>query len=148
MQPAARLEVRSASGNLLFVVTVSETENNPSVTSTGTPAPVSHANVDGNNGHAKPQIGPRIVSQKEITRSDSHPQRTPQNGEALMTDSQKRLLFRLMADQGIEGDKAHERLKKEFQVNSLKEVTKLDASHAIEKFLDNAKGGRPSHAAT
>ena len=65
---------------------------------------------------------------------------------ALMTDSQKRLLFRILADQGIEGDKAHQHLKSIFQVNSLKEVTKLEASRGIEKLLSDAKGHRKRKA--
>jgi len=139
MQPAARLEVRSASGNLLFTVTISETET--------APAHSGQVNLGGNNGQGKPHNGLQLLPQNGDAKSDPHPKTMPSNGEALMTDSQKRLLFRLMADQGLEGDKAHDRLKQEFQVKSLKEVTKPDASRAIEKFLENAKGGRPHHAA-
>jgi len=62
--------------------------------------------------------------------------------EPLMTDAQKRYLFRIMADNGIEGDKAHQQLKELFQVNSLKEVTKLEASRMIERLLEEAKGGK------
>lgn len=66
----------------------------------------------------------------------------PLNHEALMTDAQKRYLFRLLADQGKEGEEAHEHLKnKIFQVSSLKEVTKLEASQAIERLLSEQKGG-------
>jgi hypothetical protein len=65
-----------------------------------------------------------------------------------MTDAQKRLLFRLLADQGVEGDKAHDHLKNLFHVKSLKEVTRPEASRGIEKLLDEAKGGRPSHVTT
>lgn len=62
--------------------------------------------------------------------------------EPLMTDAQKRYLFRILADNGIEGDKAHQQLKELFQVNSLKEVTKLEASRMIERLLEEAKGGK------
>ncbi|MBI1805080.1 MAG: hypothetical protein HY033_10300 [Ignavibacteriae bacterium] len=139
MQPAARLEVRSASGNLLFTVTISETET--------APAQSGQVKLSGNNGQGKPHNGLQLLPQKEDAKPDPHPKHTPTNGEALMTDSQKRLLFRLLADQGIEGEKAHEHLKKQFQVNTLKEVTKLEASRGIEKLLSDAKGGRPFHAA-
>lgn len=61
--------------------------------------------------------------------------------DTLMTFPQKRLLFRLLADQGIEGDQAHEHLKKLFQSSSLKEVTKNEASRVIERLLNEAKGG-------
>jgi hypothetical protein len=58
-----------------------------------------------------------------------------------MTDAQKRYLFRLMADKGIEGDRAHQRLRELFQVDSLKEVSKLEASKMIERLLEEGKGG-------
>ena len=63
------------------------------------------------------------------------------NEEALMTPAQKRYLFRILADQKLEGDKAHEKLKTLFQVDSLKEVSKLEASRMIEALLENNKGG-------
>jgi len=63
------------------------------------------------------------------------------NGEALMTPAQKRYLFRILADQKLEGDKAHEKLKTLFQVDALKEVSKLEASRMIEQLLGNNKGG-------
>lgn len=63
----------------------------------------------------------------------------PKNQDTLMTEAQKRYLFRILADQGKEGEEAHEYLKKIFQVNSLKEVTRLEASQAIERLL--SKGG-------
>ena len=49
-----------------------------------------------------------------------------------MTDAQKRYLFRILAEYGIEGDEAHDKLKDIFQVDSLKEITKLEASKMIE----------------
>lgn len=58
-----------------------------------------------------------------------------------MTDAQKRYLFRILADRGIEGDKAHQCLKEMFQVDSLKEVSKLEASKMIEQLLEEKKGG-------
>ncbi|WKZ32799.1 MAG: hypothetical protein QY316_12970 [Thermodesulfobacteriota bacterium] len=64
--------------------------------------------------------------------------------EGLMTFPQKRLLFRLLADKGVEGDKAHEHLLKAFQVSSLKEASKNEASRLIERLLKEAKGD--SHA--
>jgi len=65
-----------------------------------------------------------------------------QEKEPLMTDAQKRYLFRILAERGIEGDKAYEQLKEIFQVNSLKEVTKLEASKAIEALLNEGRGGK------
>jgi hypothetical protein len=57
------------------------------------------------------------------------------NGD-LMTDSQKRYLFRLLAKEGIEGEAAYAHLKKEFRVESLKDVTKSEASRAIDQMVN------------
>ena len=62
--------------------------------------------------------------------------------EPLMTEAQKRYLFRILADNGIEGYKAHQQLKELFQVDSLREVSKLEASRMIERLLEEAKGGK------
>ncbi len=58
-----------------------------------------------------------------------------------MTDAQKRYLFRLLAQQGIEKDAAYDELKTTFGVNNLKDVTKMEASREIEKRLAAQKGG-------
>jgi hypothetical protein len=58
-----------------------------------------------------------------------------------MTAPQKRYLFRILADRGIEGDEALQHLKDLFQVDSLREITKLQASKMIERLLEEAKGG-------
>ena len=80
---------------------------------------------------------------KEIKNDPSNPKRNenPLAQDAFMTDAQKRYLFRILAEQGKEGEEAHEYLKKLFDVNSLKEVTKLEASQAIERLLSEQKGG-------
>jgi len=58
-----------------------------------------------------------------------------------MTFPQKKLLFRLLAGQGIEADKAQARLTALFKVDNLKEVGKIEASRMIERLLKEAKGG-------
>ncbi|MFZ0928021.1 MAG: hypothetical protein WAN11_05450 [Syntrophobacteraceae bacterium] len=62
-----------------------------------------------------------------------------QNGEA-MTEAQRRYLFRILAEQGIEEDAAFEKLKSLFDVNALKDVTKRDASKMIERLLEDQGG--------
>lgn len=57
-----------------------------------------------------------------------------------MTFPQKKLLFRLLAGQGIEGDKAQDRLKELFKVDNLKDVGKMEASRMIERLLKETKG--------
>jgi len=68
----------------------------------------------------------------------SQPGNTSTN-ESLMTDAQKRYLFRILAEQGMEPDKAHQRLKELFGVPSLQEVSKAEASRMIERLLEEAE---------
>ena len=49
-----------------------------------------------------------------------------------MTDAQRRYLFRLLAQKGLEGDKARESLLKAFDVQDLAQVTKKGASRMID----------------
>ena len=94
------------------------------------------------------------VSEQDITLGDSSKASPTQNrrtkdrasqnnsnstDESLMTDAQKRYLFRILADQGMEPDKAHERLKELFGVDSLQEVSKREASRMIEQLLEEAE---------
>jgi hypothetical protein len=81
---------------------------------------------------------------KESPKPDaktSNPQNARPSAEnPLMTDAQKRYLFRILAEHGIEGDKAYEKLKELFQVDALKEISKLEASKMIERLLAESKG--------
>jgi len=82
------------------------------------------------------------VSEKtEVKNAKSH-KRNPPDDDSLMTDAQKRYLFRILAGNGLEADEAHEKLKDLFQVDSLKDVTKVEASNVIEKLLEESKGGK------
>lgn len=67
---------------------------------------------------------------------------TPGNGGnggngngALMTEAQRRYLFRILAGQGIDSEAAHEFLKEHFGVSSLAQVTKAQATAAIDELL-------------
>ncbi len=57
-----------------------------------------------------------------------------------MTEAQRRYLFRILAEQGIEGDAAFEKLKSLFDVSVLKDVSKRDASRMIEQLLGDQGG--------
>ncbi len=57
----------------------------------------------------------------------------------LMTDAQKRYLFRLMIQQGKEGDDALNELLNLFQTDSLQYVSKFEASKMIERLLEEAE---------
>ena len=85
---------------------------------------------------------PKVSSDQKPETGKAKPQSpSPQNENPPMTDAQKRYLFRILAEKGIEADKAHQRLRELFQVDSLKEVSKLEASRMIERLLEEAKGG-------
>ena len=74
-------------------------------------------------------------AKKEKDQSDSS-----KSNDDLMTDAQKRYLFRILAGKGLEQEEAHEQLKEFFQVDSLKDVTKVEASQMIERLLEETKG--------
>ncbi len=59
--------------------------------------------------------------------------------EDLMTEAQKKLLFRLMAQAGFEGDAATQEIKKRLTIQSLKEATKQEASNLIQELLEETK---------
>lgn len=63
-----------------------------------------------------------------------------QDGEP-MTQAQQRKLFRLLAEKGIEGEKAHNELKRIFQVASLSDIRKAEASAVIDRLIQEMKGG-------
>jgi hypothetical protein len=116
-QTSKRIEVRTGEGTLLFSLRLIETEIEP---------------------EAKPQ-------HMNPARPEPRPERSPpangQSGDPLMTDAQKRYLFRLLADQGIEKDRAYQFLKETFGVQVLKEVTKSDASRMISQLVGEGDGG-------
>jgi len=109
-----RMELRTADGKVILVLYLYEEialEDNPKAKESPKP----------DAGKAKPQnSGPS---------SENPP----------MTDAQKRYLFRILAERGMEGDKAYAHLKEIFQVDSLKEITKLEASKGIEYLLAEKK---------
>lgn len=80
------------------------------------------------------------VSGKTEVKKAKSQKGNPKEDESLMTDAQKRYLFRILAGNGLEADEAHEKLKDLFQVDSLREVTKIEASKMIERLLEEAKG--------
>jgi hypothetical protein len=80
-------------------------------------------------------------SQIESTSKSEGKGNGKSNGDSV-TDPQKRLLFRLLANNyQLEGDQAFEKLKELFSVNSLKDVSKFEASKMIERLLEEERGG-------
>ncbi|MGH9462280.1 MAG: hypothetical protein ACRD1X_13755 [Vicinamibacteria bacterium] len=62
-----------------------------------------------------------------------------QSDEPKMTDPQKRYLFRLLAQQGVEGKKAEAHLREHFGVQNLRDVSKSGASELIEQMIADQK---------
>jgi len=106
--------------------------------------------IDVRTADGKPILS-LYLSEQEITLGDS-PNASPvqdrpdkeragqassqSTNDSSMTDAQKRYLFRLLADQGMEADAAHQRLKNLFGVDSLQQVGKREASGMIEQLLE------------
>ncbi len=65
----------------------------------------------------------------------------PPSNDSVMTEAQRRYLFRILADHGIQGEVAHQELKNSFRVNALSEVGKFEASKMIERLLGEGMGG-------
>ena len=115
------LELRSSSGELLFTVQLYEkdAEKNEST------VPRQDNGRDNGNGNQK-----------------GNGQEKPRSSDAMMTDAQKRYIFRLLAEQGYEGDQAYAHLKQDFHIASLSQVTKQEAGNIIERLLGSTKGGK------
>jgi len=82
------------------------------------------------------------VEKKGEEKTEKMQNKSSQTDGKEMTAAQKRFLFRLMVGQGVEGEKAHQQLMEFFQVDSLKDVTKYEASKMIERLLEESKGGK------
>ena len=71
------------------------------------------------------------------------------NGSAadLMSEAQRRYLFRLLAGQGLNSEAAHEHLLDAFKVDSLSKVTKAAATRLIDSILgDGDEAAAHAHA--
>ena len=80
-----------------------------------------------------------VPQQEETDEGNGNPQRK----DEFMTDAQKRFLFRLLSELGMEEKEAHEALKQRFNVSTLKQATKFEASQAIEAILEKQRNERP-----
>ena len=85
---------------------------------------------------------PELSDGKKEEKKTEKTRETSQTDSQEMTSAQKRFIFRLMAGQGIEAEKAHQQLMEFFQVDSLKDVSKYEASKMIERLLEESKGGK------
>jgi hypothetical protein len=117
MQTAKCFDLYTPDGTLIFRVYFTEREFPPTKQPDPAPKP------------PEPATAPLI----DKTRGGS-------NGDR-MTSPQRRKLFRVLAMKGIEGEKAHEELKKLFRSASLDLVGKAEASQMIDHLVREDKGG-------
>jgi hypothetical protein len=75
-------------------------------------------------------------AQNNSAKSQNGPLNSQSSNDSPMTDAQKRYLFRILAEKGKEEDQAHEFLKQMFGVDSLRDVSKYEASKGIEHLLE------------
>jgi hypothetical protein len=80
------------------------------------------------------------------TPSPTPPSVSGGNGDPKMTEPQKRYLFRLLAQQGLDGKAAEAHLKQVLQVITLREVSKTTASQLIERLIAEQKEAGHAHA--
>jgi len=71
---------------------------------------------------------------------------TSAEDEARMTDPQKRYLFRLLAQQGLDAKAAEGHLTHVFHVSTLREVSRTSASQLIEQLISTPKEAGHVHA--
>ena len=86
---------------------------------------------------ATPQTAPKTNS----GGTQGSDQRTggQQGADSAMTTAQRRYLFRLLSEQGIEGDAAQEHILEMAKTDSINAITKAKASELIERLLAEAK---------
>ena len=95
-------------------------------------------------------LGRLFLNLKEITVNEKpeNPNQNPKNngngngkyndnGELLMTEKQKKELFRLSAEKGYENEEIHKKLLDYFGVEVLKDATYSQAQQLIEIMLKN-----------
>lgn len=125
------IEVQKADGTVLFKINISERKSEQKRTEPEPSSPVSSA---------QPSAQPETTADIKSTSKQPGKREAKSDSES-MTDAQKRYIFRLLADKKLEGEKAHTHLMNLLDVQSLKEITKFDASRVIEKLLEPVKGG-------
>lgn len=111
------IEVYSANNILLFKLLLSSADSLP----------------PGNNGNGHGSGNGSYKGKPKQTKKST-------NGSGI-TEPQVRMLFRQMAQKGKSGDIAHEELKAIFNVSSIYDVSKSEASQMIQQLLEeNGEG--------
>lgn len=89
---------------------------------------------------APPSLKDRVTERKPAPIRSVEKKAPGASGDgAPMTEAQRRYLFRLLAGEGLTGEVAHERLKELFEVESLKDAKKSDATLLIDRLVNREK---------
>jgi hypothetical protein len=113
-----RIEVRSSDGNLMFSLRICDETRGAN-----------------NEANASPRRAAQASNPR--SRNGNGTGNGHQDTDAI-SDAQKRYLFRILADQSLEGDQALSHLKERLGVEDLSNVTKREASALIEELLGSA----------
>ena len=89
------------------------------------------------------------TSKQKPANNNGHKRRNSNrnNGDTI-TDPQKKYLFRLMAEKGLAEEAALEEIKSIFNVEKLNDISKIDASKAIEQLLEEQSAGGGSNGSS
>src|SRR4029079_12947278 len=96
--------------------------------------PIAPDRSPGLGAHEPPRTA-RYPSRSAAPRGKGDARRQDDGSSDLMTEGQRRYLFRLMATRGLVKEAAEETLKDLLRVDTLAETTKLKASELIDRFL-------------
>jgi hypothetical protein len=97
--------------------------------------PIAPDRSPGSGAHDPPTRTSRYQSRRTAPRGNGDARRQDNGASDLMTEGQRRYLFRLMATRGLVKEAAEETLKDLLRVDTLAETTKLKASELIDRLL-------------
>jgi len=113
--------------------------------------PIAPDRSPGSGAHDPPRTS-RYQSRSAAPRGNGDARRHDNGSSDLMTEGQRRYLFRLMATRGLVKEAAEETLKDLLRVDTLAETTKLKASELIDRLLKPSapaagpgNGAHPAH---
>jgi hypothetical protein len=94
-----------------------------------------------NDGSQKNRASESPKTSQDLRRQTQKPEQrlagrdNSQSSDETMSEAQRRYLFRILAEHGVNGEAAHNYLKQTFGVDTLKAVSKADASEMIDLLL-------------
>jgi len=95
--------------------------------------------ANGSNPHPQSSGGNTAIPGMRSRSSPRADSSQTSDNDSVMTDAQRRYLFRLLAERKIEGDEAQQYLLNNAEVDSLDQITKSRASILIDEMVNAAK---------